>query len=387
MSISINPMKEYIYDNTNKDIKSTIGFINDFAGLNSALVGIIQNKEFENMAQAFLNKMHKGLSGKEVIKINLANNEFLTATGKSFAKVSAYAVIIMSILDAIKYEKNEDYDALTATVGMITLNIVALFVTSGTPLVVFVSLSSIAYAIVMLKLEDSAFESYLKRSLFYKDTIYLESKDKKINGFSAKYLLETTNRKEELKAINSEGFTSAKKITNFIGENYKTNELYFDTALNNELSFLKASIYGYKLELLDRRKGKKLKNIYGNDVQLWQNTFVKIPKVIYDSENVKFIFVENDSYNIIEKSTLFDEKDYYVYDLYNQNFSYLEDFEFINKQKTSIIVISPQVELKYEFMYDYREIEYLDAINFKQVSFTIKDNEELKKFKEKKDKN
>ncbi len=138
--------------------------------------------------------------------------------------------------------------------------------TSGTPLIVFVSISSIVYAIVMLKLEDSAFESYLKRSLFYKDNIYLKSKDKKINGFPAKYLLETTNRKEELESINSEGFTSAKKIIDFIGENYETNELYFDTALKNELSFLKSSLYGYKLEKTELKTEQRIRNMQGVEI-------------------------------------------------------------------------------------------------------------------------
>ncbi|WP_419767550.1 hypothetical protein [Arcobacter sp.] len=378
--LAIASIKEYIYDNKNKDIKSTIGFVNDFAGLNSALVGIMQNEKFENMAQAFLNRMNKKSGGKELIKINLANNEFLAGAGKAFARVSAYAVIVISVLDAIKYKKNEDYDALGATVGMITLNIVALFVTSGTPLVVFVSLSSIAYAIVMLKLEDSAFESYLKKSLFYKDDIYLESKDKKIKGFPAKYLLETTNKKEELKTINSEGFRSAKKITNFIGENYKTNELYFDTALKNELSFFKSSIFGYKLELLGRRRERKLKNHYGHDTKIWQDTFVKIPSALVEDKSSKFVFNSENNYEIIDKNMIPKEEDYYIFDLQNQNFTTLVELNELNHKKASIIVLSSQVELKYEFTYDYREIVYLDAVNFEQVSFTPEDVENLKQF-------
>ncbi len=64
----------------------------------------MQNKEFGNIAQTFLDKIYKNQANKNIIK-NLANNEFLAGAGKSFAKVSAYAVIIISVLDAIKYEK------------------------------------------------------------------------------------------------------------------------------------------------------------------------------------------------------------------------------------------------------------------------------------------
>ena len=387
--LAIASIKEYIYDNKNKDIKSTIGFVNDFAGLNSALVGIMQNEKFENMAQAFLNKMNKKSRGKELIKINLANNEFLTAAGKSFARVSAYAVIIISVLDAIKYKKNEDYDALGATVGMITLNIVALFVTSGTPLLVFVSLSSIAYAIVMLKFVDSAFESYLKKSLFYKEDIYLESKDKNIKGFPAKYLLETTNRKEELKTINSKGFTSAKNITNFIGENYKTNELYFDTALKNELSFLKSSLYGYKLDKEEIKSHQKVKTVNGYEIDFYAYEGLKIPKIIADDKEFKLFFSPYKDEYLEIGEVLTDGGNYYLFNFFPEENSYFLLNDFTNKIKKEnhssyIIVTSSLIDLKYKVVFkDLNKIASSNLIpkmdceikieSLEQISFTPED--------------
>ncbi|WP_044415542.1 hypothetical protein [Halarcobacter anaerophilus] len=382
MSISINPMKEYIYDNTNKDIKSTIGFVNDFAGLNSALIGIMQNKEFGNIAQAFLDKIYKNQANKNIIK-NLANNEFLTGAAKSFAKVSAYAVIIISALDAITYKKNEDYDALAATIGILTLNTVALFVTSGTPLIVFVSLSSIVYGLVMLKLEDSAFESYLKRSLFYKNNIYLESKDKKINGFPAKYLLETTNRKEELKAINSEGFTSAKKITNFIGENYKTNELYFDTALKNELSFLETAIYGITLQKVDYRITNRRTVIAGIERGFNVEHAVGIPKSLYEDDSFKLFFVPYEGAEYKELiGDLIQQGDNYIFNLFPDEAPYYQDRQFGQsahsaKFKVYVIVLSSLVNAKYEIALDRGVSEnYIMKINdIEQISFTPEDKQ------------
>ncbi|QDF27566.1 ligand-binding sensor domain-containing protein [Halarcobacter anaerophilus] len=391
--MAIASMKEYIYDNTNKDIKSTIGFVNDFAGLNSALIGIMQNKEFGNIAQTFLDKIYKNQANKNIIK-NLANNEFLAGAGKSFAKVSAYAVIIINALDAIKYKKNEDYDALTATVGMVTLNIVALFVTSGTPLVVFVSLSSIAYAIVMLKLEDSAFESYLKRSLFYKDNIYLKSKDKKINGFPAKYLLETTNRKEELESINSEGFTSAKKIIDFIGENYETNELYFDTALKNELSFLKSSLYGYKLDKERIKSYQKVKTVNGYEINFYVYEGLKIPKIIADDKEFKLFFSPyKDEYLEINKTVLIDNNG--VFNFFPEENSYFLLNSFTNKIKREnhssyIIVTSSLIDLKYKVEFkDLNKIATsnivpkmdcaIEIASLEQISFEPNDEQLIKR--------
>ncbi|WP_419767548.1 hypothetical protein [Arcobacter sp.] len=162
--------------------------------------------------------------------------------------------------------------------------------------------------------------------------------------------------------------------------------MYFDTALNNELSFFKSSIFGYKLELLGRRRERKLKNHYGHDTKIWQDTFVKIPKVLVDNEDSKFIFNIGNDYKEIKQNLLVKENDYAVYDLLEQEFNTLDQLANINHKKASIIILSSQVELKYEFTYDYREIVYLDAVNFEQVSFTPEDVENLEQFIKKEEK-
>ena len=206
------------------------------------------------------------------------------------------------------------------------------------------------------------------------------AQDKK---YQAPYLFEITNQNKELKVISSDGFNDTKRLVNFIGKNYKGNEKYFDTSLRNELSFFKSSIFGYKLELLGRRRERKLNNSYGLDTQIWQDTFVKIPKVLVEDKSSKFIFESEGNYKIIDKSTIPKEEDYYVYDLLDKNFTTLLELNTINHKKASIIVLSSQVELKYEFIYEYKEIVYLDSLNFIQASFTPEDLENLEPFIEK----
>ncbi len=89
-------------------------------------------------------------------------------------------------------KKNEDYDALAATVALLSLNIVGLFI-GGTTLGVVLALSAIAYIFVMTKLIDTPFETYLKKSLFYNKEKY-DGKNYKA-FYPAKYLLETTRKK------------------------------------------------------------------------------------------------------------------------------------------------------------------------------------------------
>ena len=389
--MAVAAIGEYIYYNENKDIKSTIGLVNDFSTVSASIVGILQNEKFENLAQAFSDKMKKSM-GKEMTRINLSNSELLSATGKGFAKVSAFAVIIMSIMDAVKYEKNEDYDALTATIGMISISIIAFFVVSGTPLVVFVSISSIVYALVMLKLVDSAFEAYLKRSLFYKGKILL-SKNKGNNpvlmdGYPSKYLLESTNKNKDLKQINQKGFSKPKEIFDFIGKNYKGNEKYFDTALKNELVFLNSALYGYKLEKEKFETHKRIRTFEGVEIVFNSYSGIKIPTLIADDKEFKLLFAPyGNDYLEINKTLLKGIIGYSLFNLFPEdkdyyNLSMLIPNLKIANHKSYVIVKSSIIDLKYEIeLIDMNKIppnSYVDIYNLEQVSFNPEDEKLIK---------
>jgi hypothetical protein len=304
-------------------------------------------------------------------------------------KVGVPLVVINGTYSSLKLLSNEDYDASFLS-GLKTALTVSLLIASGVTSYVLLILLEIVWNYFSHYIIDSNIEKYLYKSLLYED-IYEHSGFLNIGSlyhinYKAYYLFETTNTNEKLKSINSEGFKTSKNLINFIGENYDENKEYFDTALRNELSFFKSSLFGYKLELLNKTKRvKKLKNKYDIDIVLNQKTFIKISKKIAENKKNKFIFVLDGIYTEIEQNDFFLDNKYYIYDLYNQKFAYLKDLEQINNKKASIIVLSPQVELKYDFIYDYKDLNYLFALNFKQSSFTIKDIEELEKLKEKKD--
>ena len=250
----------------------------------------------------------------------------------------------------------------------------------------------LTYTYILSEIIDSNLDIYLKKSLLYKTidfSIFKELFNKpQEKKYQAPYLFETTNKKEELKSISNDGFNKDVKLIEFIGKNYKGNEKYFDTALKNELSFFKSALFGYKLELLGRRSGKTFKNAYGRDIQLVQDTFVKIPENLYNDKDSKFIFYSDSNYTLLEKNrtNFSDENNYVVLDLLNQNSINLFDLNKLNNKKASIIVLSPQVELKYEFIYEFRELVYLNATNFEQTSFSPEDTKNLEQFTNKKEK-
>ncbi|RXJ67618.1 hypothetical protein CRV08_09620 [Halarcobacter ebronensis] len=386
--IAIANIKEYIYDNEDKDMQSTISLVKDISSVNSAIIGILQNEKFENLAQKFLDMVNDKSKGKLNIKVNFSNSKFLSGVAKGAGAVSAYAVIIISILDAIKYKKNEDYDALNATVGMITINIVALFVTSGIPLAIFVAITSIAYAIAMHYLVDSAFEAYLKKSLFYKSR-YLVGKNQRnhsiyADGYPSKYLLESTNKNPELKKINSNGFKNPKEIFNFIGKNYKTNEIYFDTALNNELSFFICAMYGYKLEKTDLKTDQIIRRINGVQTNFRSHYGIKIPSIIANDDEFKLYFSPYGDEYMQFIGDLIQVGDNYLFNLFPEDTTYYNLSTLNNNLKTTnqisyIIIKSSLIDFKYKIelgdlskILPYSDI-YIDSLE--QISFEPNDEQ------------
>jgi hypothetical protein len=376
----------FVNDET-KDIKSHIGFINDMMNISVMVGGFI-----EKNPKMPLEILRNYLNAKALKEVSLSSQKLLTyAKDTVLKKLSIITIVVTTLFDSVNLYRRDDYDALAVTTLASGINLALLICYPTLPVFVVGVLLTIITGIILNEIIDSDVDIYFKKSLLYKTidfSIFKELFNKEQSKkYQAYYLFETTNKDEELKTISTDGFNSPKKLIDFVAVNYKGKENFFDTALNNELSFLKAAIYGYKLELLDRRRGKKLKNAYNYDVTLWQKTFIKIPNNLYSDKDSKFILNYENQYKNLEKNrtNFSEENNYILFDLFNQEYSSLKELSAINHKKASIIVLSPLVELKYEFTYDYREIEYLDAVNFKQSSFTPKDIEELKKFKEKKE--
>ena len=191
---------------------------------------------------------------------------------------------------------------------------------------------------------------------------------------------------EELKAISSDGFNNPKKLVNFIGENQKENEKYFDTSLKNELSFFKSSLFGYKLEKTKFKSQQRVRTISGYEISFYVQKALKIPKILADDKEFKLFFsAYGDEYLEISKTLLASTDN--VFDFFPENSPYINLNQFTNKikqqnHKSYIIVLSSQIELKYEV--EFRDNDkitpncYIDIASLEQVSFTVEDEELLK---------
>ncbi|PPK60446.1 hypothetical protein B0F89_1215 [Malaciobacter marinus] len=208
-------------------------------------------------------------------------------------KVAVPLVVINGTYSSLKFLSNDDYDASFLS-GLKTALTVSLLIASGVTSYVLLILLEIVWNYFSHYIIDSNIEKYLYKSLLYED-IYEHS------GFfigslyhinyEAYYLFETTNTNEKLKSINSEGFKTSKNLINFIGENYDENKEYFDTALRNELSFFKSSLFGYKLDKEEIKSHQKVKTVSGYEINFYAYEGLKIPKVIADL-NSSFLLIK-----------------------------------------------------------------------------------------------
>ena len=124
--------------------------------------------------------------------------------------------------------ENEDYDILFLTILAASIAI-CLVVMPVTLLVSIVgTIITIVFTYIATFTKESSLDMYFIRSLFYKivDFSLIKAVLKKAQKkqYQAKYLFETTNKNEKLKAISSDGFNNDIKLIEFIGKNYKGNE-------------------------------------------------------------------------------------------------------------------------------------------------------------------
>ena len=378
--IAIVSISDYLFfDDKQKNIKSHIGFIDDLTNVSASLALLIS--KYPSTPFKTLELFSKNIS---VSKISQSSKKLLSfMQNKVLVKVSVITIIITTAYDTVNLYQRKDYDALALTLSIAGIGLSLILCAPLIPALISGAIIGIIGGLILNDIKDSDLDIYLKKSLLYRTVdfsfwkqVRKISQDKK---FQAPYVFEITNINKDLKAIAFDGFNKSKDLTSFIGKNYKGNEEYFNTALKNELSFFKSALFGYKLELLKAtRKVKKLKNKYDLDIVLNERTFIRIPSTIYSDKQSKFIFVENGKYTLIDKdSAILPENNYYIFDLYKQNFSHLEELKSLHHKQRSIIVLSSQIQLKYDFIYEYKDINYLFALNFKQTSFTKRDDYEL----------
>ncbi|BAK73830.1 hypothetical protein [Arcobacter sp. L] len=207
-----------------------------------------------------------------------------------------------------------------------------------------------------------------------------------IKEFSAKYLLEATNHNAKLKAIESQGFKSPKALVNFIGQNYKTNEIFFDTALENEISFFKTAIYGITLQKVDYKITNRRTVIAGIERGFNVYHALAIPINLAKDKDFKLFFAPYTEAEYLEfrLQHLIQQSGNYIFNPFPNEAPYYQDRQFGQSAhsanfKVHVIVLSSLVNAKYEIQIDRGVSEnYIMRIsNIEQISFTPEDKQFL----------
>ncbi|RXJ92841.1 hypothetical protein CRV00_12530 [Malaciobacter molluscorum] len=369
-----------------KNIQNTMSVIDDILHMTKVvtermLVNSVNANKSAGTAEKTIQEI---LKDKKIQSMSKRTLEIIT-------KVGVPLIIINGTYSSLKLLSNGDYDASFLS-GLKTVLTVSLLIASGVTSYILLFLLEIVWNYFSHYIIDSSIEKYLYKSLLYED-IYKHSGFINIGSLShisykAHYLLETTNKNEKLKAINSDGFNKPKKLINFIGENYDENKEYFDTALRNELSFFKSSLFGYKLEKDKIKSHQKVKTVNGYEINFYAYEGLKIPKVIGDDEDFKLFFSPyKDKYLEINKTVLIDTNG--IFNFFPEKNSYFILNTFTNKIRKEnhisyIIVKSSLINLKYKIVFkDLNKITSSNLIpkmdceikieSLEQISFTPED--------------
>ncbi|MGB5918569.1 hypothetical protein, partial [Arcobacter sp.] len=248
----------YFIYRKDKNFVNSMGAVGDVVNIVKISVDTLISQFKNKQGNAVESIMQKILQHQKFQSIVKSSSKMINAVGIPL-------VIISGTYDTLCYFSDEDYDAsvVSAMKTMLSVSLLLSATIIGFILLIILELLWYFFGHIVI---DSDIEKYLYKSLFYKTMsndwykytspaaflvytvrdYYSNHKD-----YKAYYLLEATNHNTKLKAIESQGFKSPKALVDFIGQNYKANEIFFDTALENEISFFKTAIYGITLQKVD----------------------------------------------------------------------------------------------------------------------------------------
>ncbi|MGB7403289.1 MAG: hypothetical protein WA916_11975, partial [Arcobacter sp.] len=259
---------------------------------------------------------------------------------------------ISSGFEIEKYAKDEDYDAaffVTLKSALTLTLLLAVPFTVG--VLLFLAVVELVWYLLSHKVINSPIENYINKSLLYKR--------KTDDGL--KFRTTILNRTLKDSDLRIPQFNTFKDIQNFIGNNYDKNKGILDSALLNEISVLKKTLFGLDLELFSSRYS------IDKETKLYKATRVKIPKQIYDDSKFKLIIkTDKNKYKVMQKEGIPFE-DFYTYDLSNNDIIEASKISELNNKKYSIIVLTENISLKYDYIYSFKEVVYISVLNFKEA--------------------
>ncbi|QDF28476.1 hypothetical protein [Halarcobacter anaerophilus] len=353
----------------------------------------------DTLITQFKNK--QGNAVESIMQKILQHNKFQSIVKSSSKMINAVGiplVIISGTYNTLSYFSDEDYDAsvVSAMKTMLSVSLLLSATIIGFILLIILELLWYFFGHIVI---DSDIEKYLYKSLFYKTmsndwykytspgaflihSIIEHYSDH--NDYKAYYLLEATNHNAKLKAIESQGFKSPKTLVNFIGQNYKTNEIFFDTALENEISFFKTAIYGITLQKVDYKITNRRTVIAGIERGFNVEHAVGIPQNLSDDEKFQFFYspYQGSEYLDISVTSLEGGDSHSIFNLFPNEAPYYQNRQFGQSAhsanfKMYVIVLSSLVNAKYKIDIDRGVSEnYIMRINdIEQISFTPEDKQ------------
>jgi hypothetical protein len=302
----------------------------------------------------------------EVIDTSFSDKK--SSTAKFIVRLGALSVILNSVNEYQSLDK-DDTDAKAAITSK-SLLILALMFTPGWAAFGTIVAVEIAWLLLKERVIDSPLEVYLKHNLFHNDrTNYDLFKSMSVlqillSGAPIAYrhlapsLLDAVHSETtpfyykgaDRESQEIEGFYDVKEIRAFIADNYDLHPKAIERAMLNELSEFKAVLYGYKVEILDKKirvKDLPLDNVY-------YKTILTLPQEILEN-NRHILFYKDKKYEKIDTKSLAKDGKSFLFDTAKDiRFTTIDALQKREGEEIAFLIINKDIALKYTMQYHVR---------------------------------
>jgi hypothetical protein len=288
-----------------------------------------------------------------------------SSTAKFIVRLGVVGVILNSVNEYESLDK-DDNDAKAALASK-SLLIVALMLTPGWVAFGAIIVIELAWLLLKERVVDSSLEVYLKHNLFHNDrTNYDVFKSMGVlqillSGAPIAYrhlapsLLDAVHSEAtpfyykgaDRKSQEIQGFSDVKEIRAFIADNYDLHPKAIERAMLNELSEFKAVLYGYKVEILDKKirvKDLPLDNVY-------YKTILTLPQEILEN-NRHILFYKDKKYEKIDTKSLAKDGKSFLFDTAKDiRFTTVDALQKREGEEMAFLIVNEDIALKYTMQY------------------------------------
>ncbi|WP_422079249.1 hypothetical protein [Sulfurimonas sp.] len=413
--IAAGNIAEFMKGKEKLKLNNLVNLSQDILSVSSSLAEF-SSKADHKLSQRITQRVSKFSIPSSLDDLAKVNKVASPSSMRVIARFGLVPVMLNATIELSQINKEENLNYFIAVGAKNAIYLAMLFTPAtvgvGT-IVLSVAMLELSWALVKDTIENSKLE------LFIEDSLLFEKQDSFMNRsledkFKAPMLIKAINSSSkkffvsgvETKGSEIKGFKSIDKIREFIADNYDAHSSLLDAALINELSQLRAILYGFSMTQINNYKPIDLR--YGSiEIHPKSQHSIKLSSSLKSSAEVIYLSyfnVDNESKRVYEKLQINTEYDITGHLLSQDRFSTILDSINFNAKSdidkiswvgspsqtqvlgamlkdVYIIVVTPETTLRYNVVYNHIYRQAQTEIYIEEIQTTQLSEEDMKEIK------